>query len=417
MRKSLYIAASLITLAFAPALAFASGNCNQACTPVPMQVINGQIQLGDAIAFNNVVVGSSNGAAITGAAAGNSMSASSTLTPMNVSSTQYLDGNVNASNVAIIGQARGNTVSVASAQGNAAQVVGCCSNLDVHGEQISQYGNNIVASSYVQVGSSDNVLSSAQATANNWATSSYHGTVAQHVGQYNAANVWADSHVDACCNNGVVASNAVAVANTNSMYGDGSTLYSSVNQKNYGNAGASAIIHNNSATDNTAAATAVANNATVTNQRGYAELAGNQENWGDVHARSVVLNGDWSGQAVSSANAMGNSALITNIGSDAGMYLDQANYSGAPVTAYAGLFGSSSHNGVGVASSSAIGNAITGFTCAGCGQGGVSMNSNTSQYNASNVVAHTQVGVGTAGMISASATAVGNSATFIARGN
>jgi hypothetical protein len=417
MRKSQLIATSLFTLVLTPLAAVAGGNCNQNCAPQPMQVINGQIQLGDAIAFTNVVVGSSNGTALTSAAAGNSMSASSTLTPMNVGSNQYLDGNVSASNTAIIGNARGNTVSVASAQGNAAQVVGCCSNLDVHGEQISQYGNNITASSYVQVGSSDNVMSSAQASANNWATASYHGTVAQHVGQYNAANVWADSHVDACCNNGVVASNAVAVANTNSMYGQGSTLYSSVNQKNYGNVGASAIIHNNSATNNTAAANAVANNATVTNEFGYAQLAGNQENWGNVHARSVVLNNEWSGSMVSSANAMGNSALVSNIGSDAGIYLGQANYSNAPVTAYAGMFGSSSHNGVGVASSSAIGNAITGFTCAGCGQGGVAMNSNTSQYNASNVVAHTQVGVGTAGMISASATAVGNSATFIARGN
>ncbi|MEN9856612.1 MAG: hypothetical protein RLZZ157_1738, partial [Pseudomonadota bacterium] len=69
--------------------------------------------------------------------------------------------------------------------------------------------------------------------------------------------------------------------------------------------------------------------------------------------------------------------------------------------------------------SSAIGNAITGYACASCGTGEVKLEGGTEQINAANTTANVTVGsvahVGTYGNIIAQASAVGNSATFIAQ--
>ena len=87
MKKSNLIAVSLLVLGLAPVAAFA-GNCNQSCGDETAQVINGQLQLGDVIAFTNVNGHYTQGASASGAAVGNSMSAPPQLVGMNFSFSQ-----------------------------------------------------------------------------------------------------------------------------------------------------------------------------------------------------------------------------------------------------------------------------------------------------------------------------------------
>jgi hypothetical protein len=163
----------------------------------------------------------------------------------------------------------------------------------------------------------------------------------------------------------------------------------------------------------TSAAAAAGNLAEIQNKYGYAQLDGFQGNKGNITAASVVQLNDWGGFAVSGANAIGNSALVSNLGSDVTVGMQQNNFGN--VTAFGMLEGNSSRGGVGVVSASAIGNAITGYACASCGSPSVKVEGYSNQMNVGNVTASTFVGVGTAGPIIASATAVGNSATFIAQ--
>jgi hypothetical protein len=90
-------------------------------------------------------------------------------------------------------------------------------------------------------------------------------------------------------------------------------------------------------------------------------------------------------------------------------------HNGGNVTSFAMLEGNSSRGGVGSVSSMATGNAITGYACASCGSAGVKVEGYSTQVNNAAVTAATYVGVGTAGQINANATAIGNSATFIAQ--
>lgn len=419
MKKSNLIIASVFALIAVPAIA--SAECTQivdnkpTCNPGQI-VINDQLQFGDA--FANLVVSSpaAGGGAFSGLAVGNTLSVRAVEENLSISSNQYLNANVNAVNDIAIDKATGTLVSTAVAQGNAGQFEACCANTNAMAQQVAVYGKTVNAVSKVAVKSSDTVVSSAQAAANNWASATKNANVNQWVGQYNAANVNAYSEVQACCNNNDLNASSVAVANSNAMAGLGATIYSVADQKNYANVTAETLVMNNSATNNTGSSSAMANSASITNEFGYANLTGYQENLGSVQSQTIVLNNDWGGMAVSGASSMGNSAIVSNIGSDVDINLVQGNWGNNTINSSAYLIGNSSQGGVGMASSFAAGNSITGYSCAGCSPtGSVHVNANTAQYNYANVSANTYISGSTSGMLVGSATAIGNSATFIAQ--
>lgn len=419
MKKANLIIASIIALAAAPTFAMAEcqkpdNSCGTENQAIP-QIANNQGQYGNVYSKVQLLAGSSANATSAATGVGSAFSARVLLTGADVTSKQFLGANVDAKSLVNIDQARGLTISTAVAQGNAGQIEACCANIYASAEQIAEYGSNVSATSKVKVKSSDTIVSNAQAAANNFAIASKNGYVESWNGQYNAANVKAVSEVEACCNNGSITSNAVAAGNSNTIVGQGATIYSVVDQKNYGNVSAVSKIHNHSATNNLATATAMGNSATVLNEWGYTQLGGYQENSGAINAQAIVLNDHFNGSAVAAASAYGNTALLSNVGTDARIDMYQNNFQGAPVTANATLFGSSSTGGVGMASSFAAGNTMTGYTCAACGGGNVKMNGSATQYNYAPVTATTNINMGTSGSIVGSATAIGNSATFIAQ--
>lgn len=419
MKKANLIIASFLALAAAPAVALAEcpkvdNSCGTEVQELP-QVKNAQSQYGNIYAKVTTLAASSNGATLGGLAVGNAFSARSQLTGLDVNSKQFLNADVKSVTDTKIDHASGVTISTAVAQGNAGQIEGCCSNLYASAEQIAEYGSNVTAVSKVAVKSADVIVSNAQAAGNNWAIASKNGYVESWNGQYNGANVKAISDVKACCNNGSITSTAVAAGNSSAIAGLNSTIYAVVDQKNYGDVTAVAKITNKSAKDNLASAVAMGNSATVLNEWGYTQMGGYQENHGAIKANAVVLNEEFTGSSIASASAYGNTALLSNVGTDARLDMYQNNFQGGAVTASATLFGSSSTGGVGMASSFAAGNSMTGYTCAGCGGGNVKMNGSATQYNYAPVTATTNINLGTAGAIIGSATAIGNSATFIAQ--
>jgi hypothetical protein len=428
MTKAKVFLAGIAAAALIPAVASANPHCCAAtaipAAPAPSIVLNGQMQMNDAIAQLTVHARETAAVNANTLGVGNTMTAATQNRDMNVTSTQTLRGKVGGFNDVAVERARGLTLSTAVAQGNAAQVQGDRAHVRTVAQQFARDGTLVAAASRVDVGSSDTVVSAAQAAANNFAIVTTNGASTSLTGQYSDARVEAHSVVTACCNNESLTSSALAAGNSLSIAGAGSTVYAALEQKNYGPVRADSTVTVGiaprpgvavgAATNVTSAAAAAGNVVTLNNQWGYAQMDGYQENVGAISANSRVTLGDWRGFAVSGANAIGNSAILSNIGSDATMSMVQNNY--GAVSSFASLNGSSSQGGVGMASSHAVGNAITAYACPGCTVGGgVKLEGYTQQYNYAPVSAVTSINVGTAGAIVGSATAVGNSASFIAR--
>lgn len=417
MRKTYLIAASFIAMAFAPAFALAD-DCNQSssCSDQVMTISNDQNQNATIKSFNNVNLGYSQDTSVSGLSAGNSLSVKNQNTTASINSNQVLDGNVYSKNNISIDSARGTTVSTSVAQGNAGQSQGCCSYTGTNINQNSGNGNNIAATSYMNLKSADTVVSASQAAGNNWATAVENGSVYNNSGQYGTANVKAASVVEACCNNNSVTSSAVAAGNNLALAGKNATINTDFQQMSGGNVSSYSGVLDHSATNVTSVANSIGNNGTISNEYGYVGMNGYQANGGNISSRSEVNLDNWYGSAVSAASSTGNGALVSNIGSDVGMSNYQQN--SGNVASMASLVGSSSSGGVGVVSSTAVGNTITGYSCATCSAtGSVNVNGVNQQYNSGNVTAVNNVNVGYSGGMSISSSAIGNSATYIAQKN
>ncbi len=398
--------------ALAPVAALAGDPASQS-TPAPSVILNGQMNFSDVQGLAVVRSGTTHGANAVSVAANNQMGARVTQGTGLVTSDQTANGNTRASSVVQAENAYGATVSVAQASGNAGAIEVCCGAVLGTASQTTGAGTAVTAASNVRVGSADTVVSSATAAGNAWGVAGANSYIDLTVTQNNASTVSAVSSIDACCNNGSLTSGATAVANSNRIVSESSTVYSGVLQYNTGAVNATSNVLVGSGTNVTSAASAGGNVASIDNRWGYAQMDGYQENAGAVNARSEVVINDWAGFAVSGANAIGNSAMVSNIGSDATLGMVQNNFGSAPVSAYASLQGSSSTGGVGLVNASAMGNAATVYSCAGCGDSPVKVEGYVSQYNYAPVTATAVASVGSAGVISASATAVGNSANFI----
>lgn len=187
-----------------------------------------------------------------------------------------------------------------------------------------------------------------------------------------------------------------------------STVNADIAQTSTGNqVFASTDVYQGQARDVTAASTATANSTAIDNKWGYAEIRGRQTNQSGVYSESCVTLATWNGTAVISSNGVGNSTLATNVGSD--MALDVAQQNDGSVLSDA--FFQCSGSGDAIVASTAIGNAVTGYVCSQCGDAGLS--STTNQINTGNITSTGTINATTTGQLIGSASAIGNSATFI----
>ena len=395
--QRLATAAGLAALLAAPAIAQNTST-----------VLNGQLQWGDVVSTMNVV--SRNGAQSVSAAStavGNSVSGANLSGDLDAQSEQTMSGSALATAI-IDADNAGTATAIATAQGNSGEAQTEQGNLNVIAAQTSD-GGDALARARVAVANSQTLSAGSSAAANNFATGADHGDLNVQLAQEASNSSYAITDVDACCTGTTVAGSSSAT----NTYGSSSTT-STVDARytqtaTGGESRATTDVYQYRAYDITAASTAAANSASIANEWGYTSIRGRQTSSVDVAADTRVTVSTWSGTAVASAYGVGNTTLATNIGSD--MVVDVAQINTGGVDANAQFTGSSSDGGEVLVSSTAIGNAFTGYVCSQCGDAALSGTVN--QINGGNITSTGTISANGASAIVGSTSAIGNSATFL----
>jgi len=259
-------------------------------------------------------------------------------------------------------------------------------------------------------GPSTGVATAATALGNTQGWAALSGAVTSSTTQTESGLVHAYNQAMICCTTDAATYNATAVANNVTGDTTDSTAYLSVSQmRDQGVVEAGVVAHQTSGVDITAASVATANNINAAGSGDWITLQSSQTNNGDVNATAALSTVSWTGAATSSAYAMANSALVSNAGVSAELGTDQAN-TGA-ISAQASF--TTTGQGVGVASATAIGNAASVYACGACATG---VGATTHQTNSGGVSASSSV-TGAGGRATGSASAVGNNLTIQVKSN
>ncbi len=280
---------------------------------------------------------------------------------------------------------------------------------------------DVSATSDVSVRNAWTVSVGTVAAANVSAVENRDGTIRNFVRQDANASVTALSDVTACCTGDSAVVTTTALGNSQSSTGSTTTNYAGAVQITGDGTTISARTRYSAPIANgvtIGASTASGNSATMTNEWGYATLGRDgsnvyQQQSARVEAVTTVNLDSWAGVATASAYGVGNSALVSNIGSDTGLWAVQGNY--GDVYAGAELAGQSYSGGTGIVTSTAIGNAASAYVCSTCGSGAVTGGVN--QFNGADVTAYGRANTPVAGAVASSAVAIGNTATFQSTGH
>ena len=249
---------------------------------------------------------------------------------------------------------------------------------------------------------------SSQAVANSQLLGSTDSSIAANVTQANSATVMANGGVVWGDVGDVGAFTAVGAGNNVMSAGQGASSQDlAVSQTNNAPVAQGAMFANFGQSEITqTSATASGNNANITNTEGPLTVSANQDNEAYVRAQSVETSFQWGGASVD-AEAVGNSTVAGNAGP--ATTLDNVQLNGVGGVQSIASFGGDTGFDAFV-SSSATGNAATGFACSTCGG---TMSVTNTQTNLGDVTSNTDVALtGDARSVRGVATAVGNTATF-----
>ena len=371
-----------------------------------------QVQLGDVWADMHVHVPDyTPDVASTATAVANNANAQRLSGDVTAVITQDFDAAATGAN-RVTGSSAGTSIATTTAYGNAA-TGGTDNGYNAYHTTQTAAGT-IDARTGIDMTGSNQSAGATTAIANVSVTDNNFGTNIADQTQYSAADVTAETDVD-MAEGGYSATYATtAGANASSSTGYTSSNYNRALQRTEtGTSVRGATDVNLTNGENVTAATnSFGNSATVNNEWGYATLGlegapAQQSNAADVDAASYVTLGEWSGYANASAYGVGNSALVSNIGSDTAIYAEQ--YNAGSIGSEAGLNGQSWTGGTGIVTSTAIGNAATASVCNYCSDSAVGGQIN--QTNDGAVRAYGQSTTSGAA-IYGSATAIGNAATL-----
>jgi hypothetical protein len=390
-------AAGLAAVLAAPAFA-------QTTTP---RALNGQLNWGDVVADINVVTrDGSRSAAAVATAAGNSVSGANTAGGLDAESDQRMSGRTSASATLEGGDVRDATA-MSTSQANTLQAQTVNGPLNLSAAQFTYGDSN--AFTRVDIGNARTLAAVSSAASNNAATSADHGDLNVNLFQQSTSSAVAVTDVDACCT-GQTNAGASSAINAYSSASTTSTVNAQYEQASYGAASeATTDVYQSRAYDVNAATTAAANSVSVANEWGYADIRGRQTSATNVKADTRVTLSDFAGTASVSSYGVGNSTLATNVGSDMIVDVTQLNTGG--VDANAQFDGKSYDQGDVVLASTAIGNGFTGYVCSQCGD--AALTGTVSQTNGGNIRSTGSISTNTGGAIIGSASAIGNSATFV----
>lgn len=328
-----------------------------------------------------------------------------------LSSVQAFSGDVRSEAVSSADNVWGVATGHATGQGNALTVSAAA---DLQGDINQSAGTGRVSAlSELRLGEyAGHAVQTAQAAANAMEVAGYGAAMDLRVSQSSGAEV--ESRAVIAAETGEIETSlATASSAGNSVNAGGieTDTFVELDQSNTGTVRATAEADiANADYGVTAASQAAGNTATVRNEWGYAHIQGEQMNAGDVEAMTRLGVGAFeNGAAVGSANAVGNSVLLSNFGADAYAGVGQVNTGN--VTGQVTVEGGWGHSAF--ATSSAIGNAQSAYICSECPVG---LSANTSQTNSGNVYSGvSQTHSGYVGAVTGSATAVGNASTFATR--
>lgn len=327
-------------------------------------------------------------------------------TPSELVSSQTTDGSTSAVSDIEADSVWGLSTGFATAQGNAL-TVDAADGLEMDAVQSAGAGASVSALSALRLNTyGGNTAQSAIAAANSVEVMGT-GAMPLSVSQSSQADVDASSQIEAAEVETALAT-AQSAGNSLTVTGYEADIVALADQENSGNV--RATVDADIANANwgvTAMSEASGNTASTQNDWGYGHLQGSQNNSGSVRATTTLAVGTFGdGPVVGSAHAVGNNALVSNIGADA--YSGVAQNNSGAVTGQVSMQLGSGMAAYGT--SSAIGNAQSAYICATCP---VSLTAPVNQANGGAISSVTQMrATGYVGGMTGSATAIGNVSTF-----
>ena len=333
------------------------------------------------------------------------------VTRHDIQSDQTFSGSVETGASTDVRAIDGTAITTSTAMGNSVSVINDAG-MDADIAQSAADGSRVSSSAQLSVSSyAMNSVTSATASANAYQSTSYGGDNDHRLRQDSGADVTADGYVLAPTGGLGNSATILGAANGNSAriegYYMGPDQVVDTDQDNRGDvtarAGADA---GGGAVSTQIVSSANGNSVWMQNEYGYARIQGEQNNSGTVTAESSAEIGNFDIDMVSlSSEGVGNSAIISNIGSNAYMGVDQTNTGAvSTTTSLAGGEG-----GAALLSATSFGNAATTYICAECPVEGWG---NTSQVNAATISSAVTGSMTTGNVLTGSATAIGNSATY-----
>lgn len=405
--------ASCAILALAPAMASAGGGSTGGA------VIE-QVQLGGQAAWLDVhVPPASESVTATSTAVSNSGSSVLAYGKNAVSAHQVSHGDTAAATSLTGGPVYGAARVTTTAYGNSANATTAAGDNHYRAEQVMR--GDTAASTQIALQGAGSVSSTTVAAANVSVSGSRFGDNLAFQTQQADGSVRASTDAMVCCIATGADIETIASGNLASSSGWSSTTYNGAVQST-GSDGttiaASTNVYSQSASDVTGSATASGNSFVLENAWGYATLGRQgselyQGNGAAISANSSVVLDHWSGMAASIAYGVGNTALATNTGADLALNAIQSNFAG--VDASASLAGQSWTGGAGQVSATAAGNVAGATLCNTCGD--AALYGSVNQFNQGNITASASANTPVAGQVVASASAIGNAATFTSNGH
>jgi hypothetical protein len=378
--------------------------------PANSRVVNGQLQIGDVFAGQRLnVIDPADGMSARSGAQGNSVEASVEDQDLRVRSVQTVEGRVRADTGVTVHGWSPQTSALSASVGNSARTQTEHGSLRAQTEQLLDVDASVEARTRVVARPSSSMDTSATALAvGNDAAHKAHGERAVvrqgqfHYGQ--GANARADAelaHVKGQAN-----LSALTTANQLTLEADSDDVRVRSTQVATGSTQASVGGHVHNGYLVNGFSSAAANSVTMSNTGSATDARLSQAHEGYVRAESALYVGQFGGvsaQALAAANTV--SAVAT--GDSLRIDTDQLNSGG--VDAAASFDGYDGYDAE--VHASATGNGVSAQACSDCD--GV-LNANNNQVNGGDVTASTRADVGTgARAVNATATAVGNSASYV----
>lgn len=382
-------------------------------------IVIDQIQTGDLWSNMNVHVGTdADHAASSATTTGNSANGLVTDQNLDYDAVQQMDGHATAEASLTGGLVTGTATVTSTAYGNASNAGAW--NGDSFAQSHQVMNGDTYASSTLDIVGAGTVGVATTAVANVAATAGEFGENRAFQTQASNGSVSAETDADLCCDGESASFATTAAGNTISSTGYTTTAIQGAVQTTASGTTIRGLtdLYMGEAVNTVAVTTASGNSYVLHNEFGYTSLGREgselfQGNESEIDAQTYVTLDSFSGYAAASAYGVGNSAVVTNSGSDTALHTIQSNF--ATVGAQASFNGASMSGGVASLSATAIGNTASATLCNFCGDAALS--GRTQQFNSASVYAIGSATLPQGGTIIGTATAIGNSATYQSGGH